>query len=38
MIKTILLVIMVILYVIEIFLHEKDKKELKHFKDKYGGD
>lgn len=38
MIKTILLVFIGILYGIEIFLHEKDKKELKKFKDKYGGE
>lgn len=38
MVKTILLIFIGILYGIEIILHEKDKKELKKYKDKYGGE
>lgn len=36
--KTILLIIIAILYGIEIILHEKDKKKLKEYERRFGGE
>lgn len=38
MIKTIFIIVITILYGIEIILREKDKKELKEIKKRYGDD